>query len=221
VSESTVIFIEGVAAVGSAVIVFAGSVWLLLMLVTGARLAYFITATVTLGVLLIMGAVWSITEPPLGPAGEPASWSSVAVADTPQEADFGPAAEYPDGPWQTVNRDDSKESAKASELESEAGDALEEAISKDQVTTFDTASDALANADETKFLEQDGTLYGGVTFEDTEKTKSAVVFASYDPGNPLSTARQITGGVFLLFVLHLILLSRIEKKAKSTVAEPA
>ena len=216
-SESTVIFIEGVAAVASAVIVFCGSIWLLLMLVLGARLAYFVTATVTLGVLLIMGVVWSINQ--LGPVGQLPSWSGVAAADTAGEADFGSAASYPEGPWQAVDRDNAQESAKASELESEAADVLEKAIEDGDITEFENASDALATTDDTRFLEQGGATYGGVTFEDTEKTASAVVFAKYDPGNPLGQARTITAGIFILFALHLFGLSRVEKKAKPATAE--
>ncbi len=59
------IFVEGLATVVAAVIVFCGSVFFLLSLVVGARLAYFITASVTLAFLSIMGVVWSVN--PLGP----------------------------------------------------------------------------------------------------------------------------------------------------------
>jgi hypothetical protein len=66
------LFIEGVAAVASAVIVFCGSVFLLLAMVVGGRLAYFVTATITLAFLLMMGVVWSIN--PLGPVGSLPEW---------------------------------------------------------------------------------------------------------------------------------------------------
>jgi hypothetical protein len=168
-----------------------------------------------------MGTVWSITTPPLGPAGQPATWSGVAAADTAEQADFGAAASYPDSPWKPVNRDDTAESAKASELESEAATVLEEAITKGQIKSFTDPGDAIATSDDDRFLEQGGKLYGAVHFEDIDGTKSAVVVASYDPGNPLGTARQITAGIFLLFVLHLLLLNRVEKRVKTTVTEPA
>ena len=216
-SQSTVIFIEGIAAVGAAIIVFCGSVWLLLMLVLGGRLAYFVTATVTLGVLLIMSVVWSINQ--LGPVGQLPSWSGIAAADTPAKADFSAASSYPDSPWQPVNKDDAQEAAKAAELESEAGNVIEEAINDGKVTTFKTSADAVANSDKTRFLEQGGKTYGAVTFEDTNQTASAVVFASFDPGNPLGPARKIAVGIFLLFALHLFLLSRVEKRVKTQAAE--
>ena len=38
-------FVEGIAAVASGILIFAGSVWLLLTMVMGARLAYFVSAS--------------------------------------------------------------------------------------------------------------------------------------------------------------------------------
>ena len=49
-----VIFTVGVGAVLSGIIVFVGSVWLLLSMVLGPRLAYFVAASITLAFLLIM-----------------------------------------------------------------------------------------------------------------------------------------------------------------------
>lgn len=211
-SQSTVIFIEGIAAVTAAVVVFCGSIWLLLMLVLGGRLAYFVTATVTLGVLLIMGVVWSINQ--LGPVGQLPEWNAIGAGDTAADVNFGAASSYPSGPWQPVNTDDAAEAAKGAELETSAGDELDKAIQGGKVTTFKDASDALANTDKTRVLEQGGKTYGAVTFEDTKATKSAVVVMAYDPGNPLGPARQITLGILVLFALHLFGLSRVEKRAR-------
>ncbi len=59
------IFIEGVATVVAGVIVFCGSVFLILYLIVGARLAYFLTASITLAFLSLMAVVWWVN--PLGP----------------------------------------------------------------------------------------------------------------------------------------------------------
>ena len=90
------LFVEGIAATVAAIVIFCGSVWLLLSLVLGPRLAYFVTASVTLGFLLLMGAVWSFGTP-LGPTGQLPSWSGVGTGETAAETGFGPASEYPDG----------------------------------------------------------------------------------------------------------------------------
>jgi hypothetical protein len=218
-SESTVIFIEGVAAVAAAIIVFCGSVWLVLMLVLGARLAYFVTATVTLGILLIMGVVWSINQ--LGPVGELPSWHSIGAGDTSSEIEFPAADTYPDEPWAPVDEDDKVQTDQAALLKNAADNVLVDAVDKGKVTTFTTANvtKALATDDTARLLEQGGNIYGAVTFEDVKKTRAAVVIMKYDPGNPLGPPRQITAGLLVLFVLHLFGLSRVEKRAKTVTQE--
>lgn len=159
------LFVEGVAATISAIIVFCGSVWLLLALVLGPRLAYFVTASITLGFLLMMGAVWSYGEP-LGPVGELPSYTVVGAGDTPAEAGFGPAADFPDGGgWYTPPEDDDAALDVKSGAEGAAPDELQAAIDEGQVTAFERADQAAADTDSTQLLEQDGTFYAAVRFE--------------------------------------------------------
>ena len=210
--QETIIFIEGVAAVASAIIVFCGSVWLLLMLIMGGKLAYFVTATVTLGVLLIMGIVWSTSE--LGPVGEQPSWSAVGVGEEISEIEFAEAPSYPDAPWVTPDEDDADATRKKGELEGAAPDALEAAIERGDVTTVEDSGQALVDNDATRLLERDGTTYGAVTFIPLEGQETvAVAILERDPGNTLGEPRKITAGILLVFVLHLIGLSMIEKRA--------
>jgi hypothetical protein len=217
--QETIIFITGIAAVGSAIILFCGSVWLLLMLVMGGKLAYFVTATVTLGVLLIMGVVWSTSE--LGPIGEQPTWNEIGIGEEVSEIDFGPVDSYPDAPWQEIDRSVTDEAEMAGDLEASAPDVLEEAIEDEEVTTVETVSDVLVDADSTRLLEQEGTTYGAVSFKPLEGDEIlAVTILERDPGNTLGPPRQITVGIFLLFLLHLLGLSRIEKRARAAT-QPA
>jgi hypothetical protein len=218
--QNTIIFIEGIAAFASAIIVFCGSVWLLLMLIMGGKLAYFVTATVTLGVLLIMGIVWSTSE--LGPVGEQPSWSAVGVGEEISEIDFGPAESYPDAPWQPVDRDVTDEAELAGELEASAPDELEVAIEDGEVTTVESVGEALVDADATRLLEQDGTQYGAVTFIPvTGDEPLAVAVLERDPGNTLGPPRLATVVIFLLFALHLLGLRWTEKRAHRTTEATA
>lgn len=210
-----VAFVTGMAAFVSAVIIFIGSAFFLLMLVMGARLAYWVTASVSLAFLLIMGFVWSIN--PLGPVGEMPSWNSVAIAETPEELDFGAAAQYPENPWREANEDDAVETAKVAELESAATELFAEALSDGELP-FALTDSVVAAEDGTVLLEQGGTEYGMTKLEIsnvlTEPVGAAHVVMEYDPGDPLGQARMITAGTFLLFVLHLFGLSRAERKTK-------
>lgn len=157
------LFVEGVAATVSAIIVFCGSVWLLLALVLGPRLSYFVTASVTLGFLLMMGAVWSVGEP-LGPVGELESYRAVGVADTIDDIQFGPAAEYPEGGWIEAGEDEALVEVKTG-AEGAASDELEAAIEAGEVTEFTAANQAIVDVESTRVLERDGTLYTTVRFE--------------------------------------------------------
>jgi hypothetical protein len=218
VSETTIIFIEGIAATACAIIVFCGSIWLLLTLVTGARLAYFIVASVTLGVLVILGVVWSLN--PLGPVGALPKWNPVQYADTADKIDFGPASSYPDSPWKPVDKNDVAQTNKASLLESGASGGFADAISKGQVTVFTTTSQGLINGDLDRFLDQGSTTYGMVTFQAVTGKGSVVAVLKYDPGNALGPPRQLTAMFVGLFVLHLFGLSRAERKARRAATAP-
>lgn len=222
-------FWTGLAAVASAVIVFCGSVWLVLAIVLGSKLAYFVTASITLAFVFIMTLVWSFAQPatPLGPVGDLPEFLTEAVG-APGEVDFGAAASYPNEPWQQVNQEDQAETARAAEAETSALDAIEEAIQNEEVTTFETVEDASVVSDSTRFLEQDGTEYaatlvGPVDEEvDVSNPEGAVLVVSrYDPGSPLGVARTILVGTFVLLAVHLFFLSRSERKARTLAGQTA
>ncbi|MDQ4024434.1 MAG: hypothetical protein M3217_02930 [Actinomycetota bacterium] len=158
------LLVEGIAATVSAILVFCGSVWLLLALVLGPRLAYFIAASVTLGFLLLMGAVWSYGEP-LGPVGKLPSWSEIGVAETAADIQFGPAADYPEGGWVEPSEDEAEQGEFASAAEGEAPDALDKAIKKGDVTAFSDVDQASVDADGTRLLLQGDDVFAAVRFE--------------------------------------------------------
>lgn len=157
------IMVEGVAAVISGIIVFCGSVWLLLTMVLGARLAYFVTASVTLAFMVMMGVVWSIN--PLGPVGALPGWEETGVSEDVSELEGPSAGSYPDSPWQEFDEEDENEQSLASELESAATDALEAAIENGEVDAFEQASQAVVSEGSARALESDGVRYGAVVLE--------------------------------------------------------
>lgn len=215
-------FLEGAAAVVSAIIVFMGSIWLLMTMVLGARLAYFITASVTLGFLLIMGIVWSLpAQNPLGPVGTLPDFEPVAIAESPDEIDFGPASSYPEGDWRAPNEEDVAEQAKAAELENGAVNLLERGIDEGTISSFEESGDAVVDGDSVRLLTEDGTEYGMVTFEPVPGVDggSPVALLRFDPGNPLGPARMITAGTAVLWIAHLFGLGRAERRAAKERAE--
>lgn len=233
------IFVEGVAATVSAVIVFCGGVMLVLTMILGVRLAYLVTASVTLAFLLIMGIVWSLPAPsPLGPVGTLPEWNETAVAEEQSDLDFGPAQEYPEGDWVEPNEEDEAEAARVADLESSATDSLEAAIDEEEITQFADVAQAVVGEGTTRLLEVNGREYGAVTFEPLPvepetgggdgatpapsptgpppppEDARAFVVMSYDPGNPLGPARLITLGLLIVFLGHMFLLSRVERRTR-------
>ncbi|MPZ69527.1 MAG: hypothetical protein GEU71_08365 [Actinobacteria bacterium] len=224
------ITLEGYGVFISALIVFCGSIWLLLAVVLGSRLAYFITASVTLAFVLIMGTVWSFTQ--LGPVGVAPSWSALGVGEEPAEIDFSGAGSYPEGDWRPPDADDEEDVTHASEAEGAASEALTAAIEEDEITTFEpegdeAAIDPLTTVDSTRLLELNDKLYGATLFQagvgedaaapdpaQVGDPETVLVVVEFDPGDPYGLPRKITLGVLILFVLHLVGLSRAERKAK-------
>ena len=220
------IFIEGWASVIAGVVVFCGSVFFLMAMIMGARLAYFITASVTLAFMLIMGLIWSIN--PLGPVGQLPEWDPISVAEVGEPLE-GPSAEsYPDGGgWREVDTDDPAEASQAAELSSSGLDSVVAGVEEGQFPQ--SAEDNTADTASARLLEQDGELYGAVklvppeeeeeavtTEEPAEPAPEIVALLQYDPGNPLGKARIFTIGTFIVLVIHLGLLSVSEKRARRT-----
>lgn len=226
--ELDAIFIEGMGAFVSSVIIFCGSVFLLLAMVLGARLAYLVTASVTLAFLFIMGIIWSFTNPltPLGPVGDMPEWIPVDVAAEGEELKGPSAAEYEGedtsgAGWEAANPDVDADVTQSGELGSAAANAIEDEVEEGKFPENTTSN--TPNTDSVRFLDVDGERYGAVTLEpsaDTpplpgeQPTPTVVFIARYDPGNPLWEARKILIGTVVLLIVHLALLSASERKAK-------
>lgn len=103
-------FIKGLLAFITMVVVFVGSAWLLLSMILGVRLGYFVMASCFFGVMILISAIWFVTG--LGPKGdtgflgslgEETNWRPVAVgpALSTVDTDFGRFnfGDYPRGDW--------------------------------------------------------------------------------------------------------------------------
>jgi hypothetical protein len=213
-------FFTGGAAFISAILIFIGSAFLLLMLIVGARLAYWITATVALAFILVMAVVWSVN--PLGPVGQLPEWDPLEIAEDPSAIEeLGPASEYPDEPWRPPSEDEA-EAAQAAELESGATEYFTQQLNDGKID-FTTGSTTTAVSDSTRLLTQGDQQFGMTRLEvlnPADEVEGEVVVAmEYDPGNPLGLARSIAIGTLILFVLHLFGLSWTERRISAARAE--
>lgn len=207
----------GIGAVLAAILVFCGSVWLVLSMYVGRKLAYFIVACVSLSVLLILSFVWSFASAgaPLGPIGTLPEWKPVAVGESPSSTGFGPASSYPKGAWHVPPENDTNAQNEANAITTPATDALTAAIGSGKVKVFASISDATANTNSVRLLQQGSTTYGAIQFDPVKPSAQgqALVVMRWDPGNPLGEARLLCIGTAILLLLHLAALWTIERRA--------
>lgn len=156
-------FITGMSAFVSSLIIFVGSAFLLLALIMGGKLAYFVTASITLAFTLIMGVVWSIN--PLGPLGQLPEWDALDAQEDAAALEFDAAADYPDEPWQPADTEDATQAAQASELESAATDYVSRQIGEGEIEGFPTTAQFTVADDSTRLLIQGDKTYGITTLE--------------------------------------------------------
>ncbi|MFN2389569.1 MAG: hypothetical protein ABR575_08220 [Actinomycetota bacterium] len=186
--EIDAIFVVGVGATISAIVIFCGSIWLLLMMILGARLAYFVTASVTLAFLLIMALVWSYGEPlgPVGEFGKPTSesiahWEPIDIGDDPAALDFPQAESYPDSPWAPPNQDDPAEVTRGTELEGDATEYLQQRIDDKKATAFASAEETIPVEDSTRLMETDEGQFGITLLEMSEAAAQEAALKELTP----------------------------------------
>lgn len=112
------VFVKGVLAFIIAMAVFVGSVWLLLAMILGVRMGYFVMGTCFFGVMAVIAVLWvfiSLVPAPslgfgvaLGPKGRETTWEPVAAGADLQtfDSEFGSfdVADYPGGDWEEPKR---------------------------------------------------------------------------------------------------------------------
>ena len=95
------VFTKGVIAVIAVMGSLFGMVYLLLSMVLGRKLAYWVEGAVTFGVLSIMGFIWFVSA--LGPTGADTGWQVVAMGPSITQASFKGTnynvADYPGDGW--------------------------------------------------------------------------------------------------------------------------
>ena len=105
------VFLKGLAAFLTMVVVFIGSVWLLTSMILGVRMGYFVTASCFFGVMILLSLIWLVTalgpkgaEGFVGKLGEDTTWHAIGTGEelSAVESEFGnfDFSDYPDGDWE-------------------------------------------------------------------------------------------------------------------------
>lgn len=216
---------KGAGVTVTAFVLFLGSVYLMLSLVFGKWMGYLVLAVCFSGWMLIQSSLWLFgfwaggptTLTNLGPRGHEPAWVVLEAGLSASSTRFDTFATYPGKPWTepTTGQAPSKQS-----VESAAQTFL--ALKANQELKIDPLSTGAITG--TQFT------VDSVEFATAgdDKTPLSVVQAHFSGGGPLTTLAMyhdsgsiphytlmFVGASILLFLIHLPLLDRAEKKRKA------
>lgn len=102
----TELLLRGIMAVTIGVLILYGSIWVLLSMVLGWRLGYWVMGACFFGIMILLSAIWFGTA--LGPKGPETTWHPVAIGpDLATVEGFGGSFDvsaYPGGDWEAPRK---------------------------------------------------------------------------------------------------------------------
>lgn len=213
-------FIEGSLAVISALVLFCGSVYLLLAAVFGLRMAYLVAATGFFGFMLILAALWVFGAPGtprfLGPKGDLPSWQAVGAGQDLRSPTFPVIDQYPGGPWREPQGGEAAEvepvtqAAQEFLAEEATGEFRQEAI-EGEVTPEDF------QVENVRFTESDGTRLAAATAFPEGGGREVTVVTVHDEGNEPVPSYIALAIAVVGFGIHVPLLDRAERRRKDVL----
>ena len=212
-------FWKGVAVVVSAVLIFIGSIYILLTAYVGRTMAYLIVAVSLFGWMIILSTIWAFGAPGTtknyGPRGTEPHWQVFAAGTQAVQSRYPQTTKFPGPPW---HQPDAVTQASA--------DTVATAI---QTYLIQKANEEFAkqgnhvDLDTTDFTVQDiefatasdGThLAAGRGFYSLGGPE-LTVFVYHDKGNVPAPSWAFLGASLFGFAVHLPLLDRAEKRRKA------
>jgi hypothetical protein len=229
-------FFKGIVVTIAALVLFVGTVYVLLVAVFGGRMGYLVLAVSFFGWMVILSTIWVIGQPPilgvqgtlpnLGPRGTEAHWQVFAAGTGPLDTKYPETPAYPSPPWQppTSGQKSTVDNAKAAIQKYLAAQAEEQFVSegmtvcdpaepleKDCVivdpATFSVTDFAFATSGHTSLVAAHGYFIAG--------GPQITVYAYHDSGNVPVYSWSFLIASLLGFVIHIPFLDRAEKKRKA------
>ena len=219
--------VYGYLTVAMAVVIFIGSIYLLLSAVFGVRMGYLVLAVAFFGWMILWSVIWvagahlgipGVTTPTnQGPQGVTPHWQPVASGVTVTSAKYQVVGVYPGGPWS------SPKTAQASSVQ-EVQSAVQEFLAAKANAQHHLNPDAFNAIQTTDFTVEN------VKFAAQGHTSLAMAQAFYTNGGPTITVAlyhdsgdvPVYSWAFLLaslfgFAVHVPFLDRAERKRKAVL----
>jgi hypothetical protein len=232
----TPIFWKGVVVVACGLILFVGSIYVLLSCVFGLRMGYLVLAVCFFGWMILLSMLWVTGQPKflgvtgtlanLGPRGTERHWQVYAAATGPETSSrFPVTSAYPGAPWHQPNDVEKPSLASVTSAMQKylAQQAEQQFAAKGQKICTPTSAPTATclTVDPTTFLVQD------IEFARSNGTSVAAAHSFFTLGGPEITlyvyrdkgnVNVYSWSFFLAsivgFAIHVPLLDRAEKKRK-------
>jgi hypothetical protein len=231
------VFWKGIVVLICALILFVGSVYVLLSAIFGLRMGYLVLAVSFFGWMILLSLLWAVgqpkflgvtgTLPNLGPRGTEKHWQVYASGTGQLASDrFPVTSQYPNPPWHSPN---SIEKASVSSVSS----AMQKYLAQQALNQFQKNGQRICptlgppqsncvTLDPTTFVVQDmrftrsgQTSVVGARAFFTLGGPEITVFAYRDSGNLPVYSVAFLGASVVLFIIHLPFLDRAERKRKA------
>lgn len=220
------VFVEGMAAFIASIVLFAGSVYLLLAAIFGLRMGYLVAATGFFGFWVLLALLWAFgardpflgigTPPYLGPKGDLPSWVAVGAGVDVRSPNYPVVNRYPDSPWRSPGQGETTEIEPVTLsfqefLAEEAAAELRQRGVTEEITPEDF------EISDIRFTEVDGTQLAAATaFSQTGGLQVEVVGVRDEGNEPLPSFLALGLGIIGL-AIHLPLLDRAERRRKDVL----
>jgi hypothetical protein len=219
--------LTGGGVVFAGFVLFIGSVYVVLAAVFGRWLGYLILAVCFAGWMVIQSSLWLFgfwsqgpgTKTNLGPRGADAAWLVLNSGLTATSEAYPTFDAFPDPPWAEPNPDDAAEEANVTATSGAATTYLSEQanaeLGMDPLTDLSAITPTQFTVDNVEFADsEDGTQLAVVVAHFNGGGPRTVVSMYYDGGSVPRYSYMFLAGSVILFLIHVPLLDRAEKKRK-------
>jgi hypothetical protein len=214
-------FAKGVLVVAIALLLFIGSVWVMLSAVFGRRMGYLVLMIALSGWMILLSSLWLFgfwsqgieTPTNLGPRGTEPGWIPVEGRIEPGSEQFPVAEQYPAAPWRPLQNETSSIQSVSSAVAVFMAEQANEELGKVEGEVGAVTSSEFTVEDIRFASTEDASLAAARSFY-LGGGPEVTVLLRFDGGSVPRYSYMFLLGSIVLFALHVPLLDRAEKQRK-------